>query len=330
MTQPNGKRAKEQSARYFPISPLLILPSARGEFEVFLKQGEKLVLYTTRGERFTEEHRRRLGEAGIARVWIKGIDRDRYDNYLTEYLGEILADESVPVSDRSSVWVEASTHMIEDVFGRDLPEQALRTKFGKLKSVVRSTAAFFTDPVALKELSLYMRKGFSSYRHGLSTMVYVTALLGTFEDLAASVVNEVAIGALLHDIGKTRLPERLIIGDPGQRTEDDEAVLRSHPALGVSVCSRLPMSQEALNCILFHHERCDGLGYPSGARRDELPVYARAVALVNVFDNLTRQTEFQRGITPFAALTAMKDEGDCFDMDLLKRFILVLSRSEIV
>lgn len=330
MTEPASARTGDTKPRYFPVSPLLILPRARGEFEVYLKQGDKLVLYATRGERFTEAHRKRLSDMGTGEVWIKAQERKGYERYVAEHLGEILGDESVPVAERAGAWHDVSTRMVQDMFGRDLPDEAFRSRFARIKGVIRAAAEFFTDPAALKELAFYMDKGFSSYQHGLTVMVYTVALLSTFENLGPDKVNEVAVGALLHDIGKSRLPEELMHKDPRLMDDTDRAALASHPALGVSVCARLPMSQESLNCILFHHERCDGSGYPSGATSAELPFYARVVSLVNRYDNLTRRTQFAQGESPFEALSNMKDQDQAWDSDLLKRFILVLSKAEIV
>lgn len=314
----------------FPVSPHLILPRARGEFEVYLKQGERFVLYSTRGERFTEAHRTKLAEMGVNQLWVKAMDQAGYERYVAEYLGEILDDESIPLQDRAATWGDVSVRMLKSMLGKDLPEEVFRARFAKLKGVIRSTMHFFTDPFALKELSYYMGKGFSSYKHGLAVMAYSAGLLSTFDDLDQELLGEVCVGAMLHDIGKARLPGELIDKDPRLLDDTDKAALASHPALGVSVCSRLSMSQEALNCILFHHERCDGSGYPSGATRGELPFYTRALALANEYDNLTRQTRFQRGRSPFEALTAIKDQGGAFDMELLKRFIMVLSSAKIM
>ncbi len=139
----------------------------------------------------------------------------------------------------------------------------------------------------------------------------------------------VGMGAMLHDIGKLELPEMLFSRRWESLTPAEQEMMRSHPALGVGICSSLPMPQETLHCILFHHEREDGLGYPSGARGEMLPSYVKVLALCNEYDNLIRGMGGHQVLTPFEALTRIKDRRGAHDLELLKRLITILSRADL-
>ena len=109
-------------------------------------------------------------------------------------------------------------------------------------------------------------------------MVLTISVLSTFVKEDADLMVAVGIGAMLHDIGKLELPQDLFTRRPDALSQEEQDLIRSHPALGVGLCSSLPLPQETLQCILFTTSARTAPGYPSGAMGGLLPLL-RAGAL---------------------------------------------------
>lgn len=323
-----GHQASKPS--YFGVSPHLIMPSTFGGFSVYLKQHGRMVLYTTRGETFSDTHRNRLTDMGIKKVWVEANDRGGYEEYVRAHLASLIDDENIPVEERAEAWCGASETMIREMFDMDVSDEQLITRFSRIRSLLRNTLKFFTDPGVLRELARFLRNGYDAHQHGLAVMVLTATVLDTYEGLPPSLLTACCAGAVLHDIGKSRLSERLRIADPQDLEPEPLSIWRSHPSVGVSICSRLPLEQETLQCILFHHEREDGNGFPSGGRGADLPFYPRVLGLCNTYDNLVRGGYDRQQITPFKALSEIKDDYGAYSPDMLKRLIAVLSKADIV
>jgi putative nucleotidyltransferase with HDIG domain len=168
-----------------------------------------------------------------------------------------------------------------------------------------------------------------TFSHSVHVFIFATALLQTY-NLEEDSLIQAGMGAILHDIGKTKI-RKSILNKPGKLTKEEMEEIKTHPLKGVALCSKLPLSGETMNCILFHHERMDGKGYPSGVKGSELPQPVRAVSLADVYDALTSDRPYGPAKPPFEALTMMREKMDGqLDPKMFKRFVLVLSGADIV
>jgi HD-GYP domain-containing protein (c-di-GMP phosphodiesterase class II) len=136
-------------------------------------------------------------------------------------------------------------------------------------------------------------------------------------------------GGPLHDIGKLVLdPELLRKPGPLDRGELDE--IRTHPERGVELLDGDTTLHEALECVLYHHERWDGTGYPRGLARDEIPVEARILAIADAYDAMTSQRPYRQALTHDEAIVEIETgAGTQFDPWLAEAFVALQRRAEI-
>lgn len=140
------------------------------------------------------------------------------------------------------------------------------------------------------------------YTHGHSQRTAKLATeLGLQLGLAPDQLRVIARGAYLHDIGKIGIPDT-ILNKPSGLTDDERAVIETHPQLGYEMASSAPSLTEALSIILHHHEKYDGTGYPKGLKGAEIPLTARVVAVADVWDALTTDRAYRPGWEPSQAL----------------------------
>jgi HD-GYP domain-containing protein (c-di-GMP phosphodiesterase class II) len=165
-----------------------------------------------------------------------------------------------------------------------------------------------------------------SYTHGHSERTALLAVeLGIQMSLPADRLRIIARGAYLHDLGKIAIPDH-ILNKPGALTPEERKVVETHPRLGYELASTAPSLRETLTVILHHHERLDGMGYPSGLSGSAIPLEARVVAVADVWDALTSDRAYRNGWDPAHALAHIEaGRGTHFDPVVVDALAQVMS-----
>lgn len=320
---------KTEERGHFPISPLMVFTETELPFSVYLKVGENFMLYTNEREAFTEERRRKLYDHGVDAVWVPAAHRAEYERYLEEQLGAVLMDGNLPVEQRSQIFYDAASTMVRDLFDDRLPPGLTERFLHKALTVVKSAVVFLSTDGSLRAVASLIDHDYKTWSHSVHVFALTMALLQTYEFDEETKV-QIGLGALLHDIGKATISKD-ILQRPGPLSSGEWEIMKSHPARGVALCSQTLLSQDAINCILFHHERFGGGGYPSGLNGELIPLPVRALTLADVYDALLAERPYANAVKPFEALRIMRnDMRGHFDMDLFKRLVLVLSDAAII
>ncbi len=128
------------------------------------------------------------------------------------------------------------------------------------------------------------------------------------------------MGALLHDVGKTAVPEE-ILNKSGPLNATEWQIMRHHTLAGEELLSSMEFPWDIKPMVRSHHERWDGTGYPDGLAADNIPLAARILCVADVFDALTTDRSYRAGYKPEEAIAIMRqDAGRVFDSELLQRF----------
>ncbi|MBM3460197.1 MAG: diguanylate cyclase, partial [Armatimonadetes bacterium] len=137
-------------------------------------------------------------------------------------------------------------------------------------------------------------------------------------------LEAVRTGALVHDVGKLGVPER-ILGKPGKLTPEEFRRIQDHVTIGAEILSPVPFPYPVIPIVLTHHERWDGLGYPQGLRAEDIPIGGRIMAIADVFDALTSNRPYRTAMPIEEALRALEeDAGRRFDPNLVATFRQIL------
>jgi putative two-component system response regulator len=150
---------------------------------------------------------------------------------------------------------------------------------------------------------------------------YATAL-GVALDLGASDLDALYRGAFLHDIGKIGIPDRILLRR-GKLTRRDYELMKQHASIGDTLCATLRSLESVRPIVRHHHERLDGRGYPDGLVGDRIPLLARIVSVVDVFDALTSERPYRKALPVQTAYDMLLNEargGWCAE-GLVQRFI---------
>ena len=139
-------------------------------------------------------------------------------------------------------------------------------------------------------------------------------------------VEAIRYAGMLHDVGKLGVPTR-VLQKTGKLTEEEYAAIQLHPMRGLDIVREIGFLDEALAGIMHHHERIDGRGYPMGLAGDEIPEFARVLAVADAFDSMT-STRSYRGARPVdeAIEELRKWSGTQFDPAFVDAFVAALKR----
>src|SRR5579859_7983877 len=151
-------------------------------------------------------------------------------------------------------------------------------------------------------------EGKDPYTHGhCERLADYSARLGAQLGLPEDQITALRRAGIVHDVGKIAVPDAILL-KPGRLTSEEWKIIREHPAVGERICAPLKSFRFVLPIIRHHHEKLDGSGYPDGLRSEAIPVTARVLQIVDVYDALTTDRPYKKAFSITDALRTMKEE----------------------
>jgi len=146
-----------------------------------------------------------------------------------------------------------------------------------------------------------------TYVHSMSVAL-ICNIFGKWLNMNEEDIKVLTIAGLLHDIGKIVIPEN-IIKKPGKLTVSEFNVVKTHTLEGYKILRKLNVDQRIQDAALLHHEKCDGTGYPLGRTGDNLPDFAKIIAIADVYDAMTASRVYRGPMCPFKVISIYEQEG---------------------
>lgn len=182
----------------------------------------------------------------------------------------------------------------------------------------------YTETIAALMFALEARDPYTEAHTGrISDMALALAVA---MQVPVDVRKAVKLGAILHDVGKIGISDT-ILSKTGPLTEDEWAIMRTHPEIGERMLEKIDFVRPALPIIKHHHERWDGGGYPSGLQGEMIPVGARIVAVCDAFDAMTSDRPYRRALpAEEASRRLLASAGTQFDPACAALLVDVISK----
>lgn len=155
----------------------------------------------------------------------------------------------------------------------------------------------------------------------------LSLLLGRKLGMGKVELNDLEISCLLHDIGKIRVPDRILLKE-GALDDEEHSLMNQHPQHGADILGLAASMQKFIPTALSHHERYDGQGYPQGLKEEEIPLFAAIVAIADCYDAMTTTRPYRVGLAATEAVAEIQRcRGTQFSPKLVDLFIAALPKS---
>ena len=260
--------------KYLPVFLDSIRVDSVLDFDLYLNVNNSLVLYRSADLPFTDRTRQKLIENKVDRVFITSESKGKYQRYIEKNLGKILVDPEIQEEKKAGILYETSTTLVKDV----LANPTFGENIQRSKELVTNTVNYilkgrdaFVNLLKITSFDYY------TYTHSVNVCTFSIALAQQMGFDDEQFIHELGVGALLHDVGKSKISDRILNKRSALNSIEFE-IMKKHPRWGVEILSETDMLAASVYYpVLQHHERGDRRGYPSGMSLDEMHIYSKIV-----------------------------------------------------
>jgi putative nucleotidyltransferase with HDIG domain len=299
----------------------------------------------------------KIAKSGITEVYIdtvKGIDvledveapsQEQVEHIIEEKILHSPVVNAHPAPAEAPVAETRTTHQEEMVFAKQIQKEANKVihsvledvRMGKRIQVERVspvinqiTDSILRNPGTLVSLCRIREGDTYTFQHSVSAATLLISFCRAME-MPPEIIHEAGVGGMLHDIGKMRVPDH-ILNKPGKLTDGEFAIMKNHVNLGLEVLNKTPgISETVLQIAGEHHEKYCGSGYPFRKKGEEISTLGRMAAIVDVYDAITSNRVYHKGMEPPLALKKIYEWSDRnattephMDEELVQHFIHAL------
>jgi len=274
----------------------------------------------SRGTPFRDSFKMRLEAAGIRDVHIEDENGDQTCETAILQDPILALQEVVRIDD-----------VIYEKTRRQAERQIMKTMIrigsmrpGHLERIMKAVESIMKQLLEQTDMVLSLSKLRSiddyTYEHSVNVCV-ISIVIGLEMGLEKDALRELGIGAILHDIGKVGVDER-IIKKPGRLSREEFDEVKLHTELGYQILRGNGLSEDVARIALYHHERIDGSGYPHHLDGRAIPLYARIVAVADFYDAITNDRIYRRKMSPENAYReVIRTASNHLDEILVEKFL---------
>lgn len=297
---------------YHPINAVALVPGVVIGFDIHFRHEGGITVLLYKNTRLSEEARTDWIKRNLNLLVLKE-DLAAYHDYLTamsKTAGNTQAKCAI-IRESSKIIIES---LAENPRSEKLIGQTMSTVKDLIHVVMENPGAFY----AIMKLNSY---DYYTFTHSVNVATLSIALGVAAGISKVSDLTDLALGAILHDIGKSQIDPALI-NKPGTLTEKEYSSVTSHVIKGYEMLrwnSSIPAS--ALIPLMQHHEKLNGSGYPNGLHGSQIHIFGRIVAIIDVYDALTTERAYRKALKPFDALSIISKAFKDYDRELFTRLV---------
>lgn len=177
------------------------------------------------------------------------------------------------------------------------------------------------DLLYVDKLLLLLKKDVNTYEHSLR-VGKLCKMMASLLQLDEKQTRQLIQGGCLHDIGKLLIPDQILMKDSAL-TDQEWKIMKQHPVLGSNMMMAFTeLDPKIAEIILYHHERWNGQGYPSGLSGENIPAFARICAIIDAFDSMVSDRPYRKGLSINTAVKELlSHSGTQFDPNYVALFL---------
>ncbi len=306
---------------YFPIKPLLILEGTTPSFTICRVTELKPVALYPAEEQEPKPLEKKDIQNLTGQLVVHNNDFEKYHDYLRSTSKEILKSTSQPIV-KATVIKEGSKAVAMELMANPRSKEVVN----KVKSETEGLIEAVSEDMGL--INTMIRLGENDY-YTFTHSVNVSLLclgVGKTIGLKELQLYDLALGGILHDIGKSEIHNKLL-NKPGTLTDGEYVTMKQHVNKSIEMFkTHEDLPKDSYYPLAQHHERLSGNGYPFGLKGDEIHLYGKITAIADFYDAMTTNRSYQNATDPFQALVFMSKEKFRTELDqkALRALIMVL------
>lgn len=274
-----------------------IIDNSNTDFDLYIKVETNWTLYAGSGYHWTLSELNRLLQNGHLNLYYNISDKQQVEAYKIIYQ-TVHIDESAEPRVRIVNLTDTAAQLTRILYQHPVTLAAIT----KIEEIAKAMVNCIEEDLAcVSALGLLARHDDYTYIHSARVCAYALAIASQMTQTDRLALTDMAIGALLHDIGKAKV-DLAILHKKGALTPDEWKTMRQHPEFGGELTSLTMLSLVPKEIILHHHEKPDGSGYPHSLTSRELLEEVKIVNFADIFDALTTNRPYQVSRTHFEAL----------------------------
>lgn len=284
------------------------------EEDVFNPEGT--VLLIPKGERITEQKLERLSHFGTQDNCVATYE----DSYRVIMQGAKASADLIRVAKENESGYTELKKNVENVIARS--QRAARIERNEVENVIRDVVEKLQEKeqTAIFSCIHVPRPIDEALQRHLLNVGFLNGMMGQWLQLSENEIQTLVLVGVLHDIGKTKVPEE-ILNAPRKLTPEEYAVMKMHPVYSGSMLGS-QFDDTIKDAIMHHHERMNGDGYPDRLKGEEIPLFSKITAISDVYDAMITERCYKQAVAPFEILERVKNaEFEGLDPVLVAFFV---------
>lgn len=263
-----------------------------------------------------------LRKKGVGGVYIQEgePDPDELELQIPQYTREVI--EKNRVEDRAKVKLTESVRkqvgegiqfIYNNTDSRNFSEITDNVANELMKTIVDS------DAVAV-DISMLKVSDEYTFKHSVDVAT-MSMIIGKKYGLSDKMLRDLGVAGLLHDVGKSRIPNE-VLNKPGRLTDEEFTLMKKHTLFGYDILKKRNEFSNAIMCgVLQHHEKINGRGYPMGNNADKIHLYAKIIAVADIYDALVTERPYKSAFPKSEAIEMIMTMTDELDLQIMKSFL---------
>lgn len=291
------------------ISPKTLVVGEKFEYNIFEHHGGDVYKkFLVQNEEYTLNSLNSIEHNNIKHLYVTYEDFKKYINKSSNYLSKLVNDKDVDLLIKSEVLYQISSEVMYEL----LTGSVTKDKIAEVtNSVDVAVELVFKEPEAIKAMIQVTTHEYDTHTHSVDVATYALGF-GYHLGLEKTQLKKLVKGAMLHDIGKKRIPDE-IISKNGALSDQEFRIIKNHPSYGIDILREIGENDNiVLSIVEEHHEKANGSGYPRALTLDKIHLFAQIVSICDIFNAITTKRSYKDQKKSFDALklmhAKMKDE----------------------
>lgn len=310
---------------YMPVETSLFRPGVQAPINLFVEKKSQVTPIVEANGKIPENEYFIPDEDSKLRknILIHKNDHAKYKAFVKDLATKKPTGDSKEAKEmRAAVVKENSKLVTKELMENPRSGEAVKEVESAVSDMINSVLENPTSFYGLMKINTY---DYYTYLHSVNVCTLAIGLAVSLGMEKEELAN-LSTGAMMHDVGKSRVPSSLI-NKPGKLTDQEFIQVKSHVNLGYEVLKEHDnLSEEMLVPLTQHHEKLNGRGYPNGLEGDQVHIFGRICAIVDVYDALTTERSYKKAFKPFDAVNLLAKNPDEFDQKIFKHFVVLLGK----